>query len=80
MYNEFRSGGIIMLFRKDIVPYCGYCKHALSAEEGFVICKKKGIMAESQKCRRFRYNPLRRVPPKPALQDFTKYDDRDYSL
>ena len=69
-----------MLFRKHIDPYCSYCKFASGAEPGMVICRKKGIMPESGNCRKFRYNPLRRIPPRPASIDFTKYDSQDYSL
>lgn len=69
-----------MLFRKNIDPYCGYCKFASLAEPGTVVCRKKGIMPESGKCRKFRYAPLQRVPPRPVQIDFKKYDDRDYSL
>lgn len=50
------------------------------AEPDTVICRKKGIRDAGDHCRRFRYNPLRRVPPKPAAVDFTKYDKEDYSL
>lgn len=69
-----------MLFRKNIEPYCAYCQFSRAAEPGTVICRKKGIRLESDKCRRFRYDPLRRVPPRPAVPDFTKYDKRDFSL
>jgi hypothetical protein len=69
-----------MLFRKDIDPHCSYCKFAAGVEPGTVICKKKGIMPESGRCARFRYDPLQRVPPRPIQPDFTKYDDRDFSL
>lgn len=69
-----------MVFRKDIEPRCGYCRHASPAGEGLVICRKKGIRPEAEHCRKFRYDPLRRMPPKPWNPDFTKYDDRDYSL
>ncbi len=69
-----------MLFRKKIDPRCAYCQHGKDAEEGFVICKKKGIRRDTDKCRKFKYAPLRRVPPRPVSVDFTKYDDRDYSL
>lgn len=69
-----------MLFRKNIPPRCGYCKFGGAAEYGTVICRKKGIRQETDKCRKFKYDPLKRVPPKPAAVDFTKYDSRDYSL
>lgn len=69
-----------MLFRKDIEPYCAYCEFSAPAEPGFVVCQKKGIVSEADHCRKFRYAPLRRTPPKPQAIDFTKYDERDYSL
>lgn len=69
-----------MLFRKNIPPRCGYCKFGAVAEPGTIICKKKGIRQETDKCRKFQYDPLKRVPPKPATVDFTKYDERDFSL
>ena len=69
-----------MVFRKDIEPHCGYCRHASFAGEGIVICEKKGVLPAEGHCRWFRYNPLRRTPPPPMLPDFSKYDDRDYSL
>ena len=69
-----------MLFRKDMEPHCSYCRFSTLAEPGTVICRKKGIMPENSSCKRFRYNPLRRTPPRPLQPDFTKYDDKDYSL
>lgn len=69
-----------MLFRKNIEPRCAYCTYAAPAEEGTVICRKKGIRMETDKCRKFKYDPLKRVPPRPVNLDFTKYDERDYSL
>lgn len=69
-----------MLFRKDIEPRCAYCTRCAPAEEGMVICRKKGIRLETDKCRKFKYDPLKRVPPRQKNIDFTKYDQRDYSL
>lgn len=69
-----------MVFRKDIEPRCSYCRYASPAEEGIMICRKKGLKPENDHCRSFRYDPLRRVPPKPAQVDFTQFDDRDYTL
>lgn len=69
-----------MLFRKDIEPRCGYCVHSRPAHSDTVICRKKGICLTTDKCRRFRYAPLKRVPPQHQNMDFTKYDQKDYSL
>ncbi len=53
-----------MLFRKKIEPRCAYCAHGaqVSAEE--VACEKKGVVDASGSCRRFKYDPLKRVPMK----------------
>ncbi len=69
-----------MLFRKHVEPRCGYCRHGHAIDQGQVVCPKKGIMSEAAHCRGFRYDPLRRTPPRPLLVDFTKYDGKDYSL
>ncbi len=69
-----------MLFRKNIEPRCAYCKFAASAEPETVICRKYGIRKETEHCRKFRYDPMRRVPPRPVTVDFSKYDGQDFSL
>ena len=69
-----------MLFRKNIEPRCGYCRFASAGEPGTVVCRRKGVLPEQEHCRKFRYDPLKRTPPRPQLVDFQKYDNRDYSL
>lgn len=69
-----------MLFRKDIDPCCAYCTRAAFAGEGTVVCAKKGIMPENGRCKKFKYDPLKRIPPKPKSVDLSKFDERDYSL
>lgn len=82
MYNRPIKGreDIVMLFRKNMEPRCGYCTRSSPAEPGTVICTKKGICTETDHCRSFRYDPLKRVPPQHRMMDFSKYDDTDYSL
>ena len=69
-----------MLFRKKIDRYCTYCKFSGKVNDDQVICQKCGVVPASHQCRRFRYDPLKRVPPKTAAQDFSKYDHKDFSL
>lgn len=69
-----------MLFRKDIEPRCGYCTRSRPAEAGTVICLKKGIRQETDHCGRFRYDPLKRIPPQHKIADFSRYDETDYTL
>ena len=69
-----------MLFRKKIDRYCTYCKFAGKISDEQVICQKCGVVPATHKCRRFRYDPLKRIPAKAKTQDFSKYDEKDYSL
>ncbi len=69
-----------MLFRKDIPKACQYCARGACFDEGFILCTKKGVVAEDHKCRSFQYDPCKRVPAKAKAMDFSKYDAEDYSL
>ena len=69
-----------MLFRKDIEPRCAYCAHGARLEGDSILCRKKGVVQAGEYCRSFKYDPLLRVPPKPAVLDFSRLDDEDFSL
>lgn len=69
-----------MLFRKKIERACAYCVHGTRLEDGQILCAKKGLKKEEDKCRRFRYDPLKRVPKKARALDFSRYDAEDFSL
>ena len=51
-------------------------KGRLSADGESVLCPKKGIMDKDFSCKRFRYDPLKRVPEKrePKLPEFSPDD------
>ncbi len=69
-----------MLFRKEIDPRCSYCRFSGPLTEEQVTCLKKGIVSAVGSCRRFAYDPLKRVPPRPAAPDFSRWEDEDFSL
>ncbi|MEG0779612.1 MAG: hypothetical protein RRY95_05980 [Oscillospiraceae bacterium] len=69
-----------MLFRKNIDPRCAYCARGSQINEREVACEKKGIVAVEDHCRAFRYDPLKRVPPRPAVLETDKLKDADFSL
>lgn len=67
-------------FGKDIEPACEYCALGKLTSDGKnVLCKKKGVTALYYKCRRFRYDPLKRVPKKPP-QKVSEYEQKDFEL
>ena len=69
-----------MLFRKDIDPRCAYCKRGQQLNEREVACVKRGVVPVEHSCGSFRYDPLKRVPPRPAALDRSKHSEEDFSL
>lgn len=69
-----------MLFRKKIERSCSYCVYSTRLEDGTILCAKKGLKKESEKCFRFQYDPCKRIPLKAKALDFSRYNDTDYSL
>lgn len=68
-----------MLFRRDIEPSCAYCDYAerVGAE---LVCDKRGSVTASDSCKAFRYDPLKRIPPRPATLRTNKFKASDFSL
>lgn len=69
-----------MLFSKHIEPRCAYCKRGSALDGEHIICVHKGIVSPGAHCRAFRYDPLKRVPPKPAVLKLKRFDREDFSL
>ena len=69
-----------MLFRKKIERSCGYCVNGTKLDEDTVICCKRGIRAEDEVCRKFRYDPCKRIPFKAKAMDFSQFKESDFSL
>ncbi len=69
-----------MLFRKKVEKVCAHCLHCTLLDEDTVLCCKKGIREASSKCRKFKYDPCKRVPAKQKAPDFAKYEEYDFSL
>lgn len=70
----------MQLFRKDLEPRCAYCALGSQINEREVTCTKQGIMPMEGHCRRFKYDPLRREPPRPAALDTSRLRAEDFSL
>lgn len=69
-----------MLFRKKIERSCSYCVFGAKLEGGQILCSKSGMRTIDESCRKFKYDPTKRVPLKAKTLDFSKYEDQDFSL
>ena len=67
-------------FGKNIDPACEYCALGKLTSDGKnVLCKKKGVTALYYHCRRFKYDPIKRVPKKPTLK-LANLSQQDFEL
>lgn len=67
------------LFNEDISPACEYCEFGSdSADYRMVLCKKEGMVSPYYRCKRFRYNPVRRTPKRMAR--LPEIDPSDFVL
>ncbi len=64
------------LFRGDIPPACGYCRLGRPVSGGkSVLCERYGVVSASFSCKKYIYDPLKRIPKKmPPLPAFTEQD------
>ena len=69
-----------MLFEKDMEPRCAYCQRGTPLDGETVMCPKRGVVSAAGSCRSFRYDPLKRVPPKPLSVDFSHLKEEDFVL
>lgn len=69
-----------MLFRKKIERSCTYCAYGAPLDDDQMLCTKRGVVSADSACRKFRYDPFKRVPPRPKAVDFKKYEEDDFSL
>ena len=69
-----------MLFRKNMDPRCAYCRRGRQISEREVACVKRGVVPVEHRCGAFRYDPLKRVPPRPASLDTGKLREEDFSI
>ena len=68
-----------MLFRRDVEPNCAYCEYAERVDDTEWKCVKRGRAFPKRACKAFRYDPLKRVPPRPASLR-RKFREEDFSL
>lgn len=65
-----------LIDKKRFEAKCEYCAFArVPDDRSMVLCTKKGLVDFSDSCRRFKYDPLKRIPVKISLNtDFTEDD------
>ncbi len=68
------------IFSKEIEPYCIYCVHSKPIGSMQVICPKHGIVSTNYHCRKYKYDPTKRIPPEPAAMDIECFTAEDFKI
>lgn len=65
---------------EDYPKACGFCERgSLSFDGTAILCCRKGIMDPEDCCRRFVYDPLKRIPKRLSLPS-DDYCPEDFTL
>lgn len=67
----------LKLFKGNDEPQCAHCEYAeITKGSDVAVCRKiGGIMQLHSKCKKYKYDPLKREPKKVSLRsDFSKED------
>lgn len=67
------------IFNKDLPHACSYCVYGReSLFSGEILCSKRGVTSVRDFCRKYKYDPLKRVPERVKISD--NYKPEDFSL
>lgn len=66
-------------FNKKLDKHCEYCVYGAALQfDNQIICKKRGVTEKDDKCRSYKYDPLKRIPKQVKIgKDYT---DEDFKL
>ncbi len=70
------------LYGNTVEPACAHCRHGKRTADGrAVLCPHKGVVPLYHRCRRYVYDPLRRIPsPPPAPPAAASFSEEDFRL
>jgi hypothetical protein len=66
------------LFGKRVKPACEYCELSTARTEQGIICPRGGVVAPNHSCRKYTYDPTKRIPPRPL--PLGKYNAEDFAV
>lgn len=70
-----------MLFHKKIEPKCEYCSNGSTfADKDCIACVICGVVSPDDKCKHFKYDPLKRIPDAPRTLVAGNYSESDFEL
>lgn len=65
-------------FKKDIEPNCKYCENSINKDNIDTFCLKLRRSERPEKCKHFKYDPLKRIPV--VYRDIPEYDPDEFNI
>ena len=66
-------------FNKKLDKHCEYCVFGTKLDfDDQIICKKRGVTDKGDKCRSYKYDPLKRIPTQVKINN--DYTEEDFKL
>jgi hypothetical protein len=68
------------LFGKNVEPACRHCESEIQVmpSNGQVLCSRLGVVAADYHCKRYVYDPLKRIPKR--KRPLPKFTPADFSI
>jgi len=67
------------VFNKKLPHSCEYCVYGNRLEfANEILCKKRGVTEFRDRCRKYKYDPLKRIPQMPKISE--NYNPDDFKL
>ena len=69
-----------MIYDKQIDRICAFCQRGEPLTDDLILCHRCGPVTLDHSCRKFVYDPCKRLPLKEKPLDFQKYSEEDFKL
>jgi hypothetical protein len=66
-------------FGANVSPDCSFCQYG-EVSNGQVLCRIKGITEPGYSCGKFTYSPLKRIPKRAVMPDFSYFTKEDFKI
>lgn len=67
------------LLNENIYPSCSYCRHGTKfIKKESILCVKFGVVDSSYSCRKFKYDPFKRIPKE--HKKLNSFNVNDFSI
>lgn len=77
--NRMNNFKMNKLLNENIYPSCEYCRYGNKfIKQKTILCIKFGVVDSFYSCKKFKYDPLKRIPK--ARKELNSFDENDFLI